>query len=303
VAAILSQVSAPALQDDLAGLTGERAVIVGGSPYTITTRRTYDSADIAAATAYAYEQFDQAGLVVTYQNYAWIPDPTTSKRTPGGSGERAGRNVVAEKTGRADPKRIYLLTAHVDAMASGSRVPGADDNASGSVAVLTAARLLAPHDFAYTIRFVLFTGEEQGMQGSSEYAAACAARQDDIRGVINLDMLAYNSDAEPIVDLYASRDVPASVDLTRRFSIVIGVYRLPLTPQVDDTPDGFVNRSDQVSFLVRNYPAILAIEDWSDHTPHYHQASDRVSDLNMGYYADFTRAAIATIVHLAVLVR
>jgi hypothetical protein len=59
-----------------------------------------------------------------------------------------------------------------------------------------------------------------------------------------------------------------------------------------------VHQSDQWSFLTRGYPAFLAIEDWNDHTPHYHQSSDRLSTLDLVYYADFARAAIATITHL-----
>jgi Zn-dependent M28 family amino/carboxypeptidase len=176
----------------------------------------------------------------------------------------------------------------------------ADDNASGSVAILTAARLLAPHDFASTIRFVLFTGEEQGFHGSAAYAADCAARGDDIRGVINLDMIAYNSDSEPIIDLYATRHVPASLALTQNLAHAIRVYDLKLTPERFDTSGG---PSDHGSFIERGYPAILVIEDMDDFSPYWHKITDRVSTLDLGYYADVTRAAVAAIAHLAVLVR
>jgi Zn-dependent M28 family amino/carboxypeptidase len=185
----------------------------------------------------------------------------------------------------------------MDDMPAGALAPGADDNGSGSVAVLMAARLLAPHDFAHTVRFVLFTGEEQGLHGSAAYAADCAARGEDIEGVVNLDMIGYNSDATPVIDLYARTDVAGSLELTRLFSEVVGIYGLNLVPdRFSDT--GPVNQSDQASFLNQGYPAFLAIEDVDDFTPYYHSVWDTLATIDLDYYADFTRAAIATIAHL-----
>ena len=69
VAAIISQVATQTLEYELAGLTGERPVIVAGSLYTIATRNSYQTEAISMATRYAYEQFAGLGLVVTYHNY------------------------------------------------------------------------------------------------------------------------------------------------------------------------------------------------------------------------------------------
>jgi len=283
VAAIIAQVTTQALEYELAGLTGERPVTVAGISYTIATRNSYRAQPISMATRYAYEQLAAAGLDVAYHNYSYDG--------------RRWRNVAAEKPGLLEPDQIYLITAHVDDLPSGSFAPGADDNGSGSVAVLMAAKLLAPHRFAHTVRFVLFTGEEQGLRGSAAYAADCAARGDNVRGVVNLDMIAYDSDTAPIIDLHASASAPQSLELTELFSNVIGLYGLALIP--DRFTDSWaISRSDQWSFLQRGYPAFLAIEDWDDHTPYYHQSGDRLSTLNLEYYADFTRAAIAAIAHL-----
>ncbi|MBU0704180.1 MAG: hypothetical protein KKC18_09990, partial [Chloroflexi bacterium] len=71
VAAIISQVATQTLEYELAGLTGERPVVVAGSPYTIATRNSYYTDPISMATCYAYEQFAGYGLVVTYHNYVW----------------------------------------------------------------------------------------------------------------------------------------------------------------------------------------------------------------------------------------
>ena len=283
VAAIISEISTPTLAYELAGLTGERPVTVAGSLYTITTRYSYETEAISMATRYAYEQFAGYGLDVAYHDYVWNGQPL--------------RNVVAEKPGLVDPEEIYLITAHVDDLPSGPLAPGADDNGSGSVAVLMAARLLAPYDLAHTVRFVLFTGEEQMLLGSMAYAADCAARGENIQGVVNLDMIAFNSDDEPVIDLYGRTSVDGSLELTRLFSDVVGVYGLNLFPErfTDRWP---ITASDQWSFLEQGYPAFLASEDVGDRTPYYHQTGDRLATLDLDYYADFTRAAIATVAHL-----
>jgi hypothetical protein len=285
VADIIAQVTTSTLAYEMEGLTGERLVTVAGISYTIATRNSYRAQAISMTTRYAYEHLVATGLSVTYHDYTY--------------GSNHWRNVVAEKPGLVDPSEIYLITAHIDDMPNSSDAPGADDNASGSVAVMLAARLLADRHLAYTVRFVLFTGEEQGLIGSAAYAADCAARGEDIRGVINLDMIAYNSDALPIIDLYASSSVPGSMELTRIFSDVIGVYSLDLVPDRRDMPSGFpIQNSDQWRFLQHGYPAFLAIEDLSDETPYYHTSQDALATLDLDYYADFTRAAIATLVYL-----
>jgi hypothetical protein len=190
----------------------------------------------------------------------------------------------------------------MDSMPSGSLAPGADDNGSGSVAVLMAAKRLAPYHFTHTIRFVLFTGEEQGLHGSAAYATDRQALGEEIRGVVNLDMIGYDSDEQPIIDLYAHSNITDSLTLTHIFSDVVGLYDLNLIPHRFDSSGGFpLQNSDQWSFLQQGYPAFLTIEDMDDFTPYYHKVTDRLSTLNLDYYADFTRAAIATIAHLGQL--
>ena len=287
VAGILSQITTQTLATDLAGLTGERPVVVGGTLYTITTRNSYKSG-VVTATQYAYEQMEALGLDVAYHHYTY--------------GSNHWRNVVGEKPGQDDPDQIYLITAHIDDMPGGifnSVAPGADDNGSGSIAVLTAARLLAPHDFDYTLRFVLFTGEEQGLLGSQAYAADCFAQGEDIRGVVNLDMIAYNSNDNLSIDLWGRSDMAESLALTALFAQVVDQYHLDLNPEQFSDVGGFpLQNSDQWYFLTYGYPAILAIEDNDDFTPWYHTVNDRLSSLDLDYYADFTRAAVATIAHL-----
>ncbi|MBN1810205.1 MAG: M28 family peptidase [Anaerolineae bacterium] len=290
VAGVIAQITTPTLKYELEGLTGERPVTVGGMSYTIESRNILEGDAAVMATRYAYEWLSETGLDVSYHTYTW--------------GDYEGRNVVAEKAGLIDPDMVYLITAHLDDMPPGPRAPGADDNASGCVAVMLAARLLAPRDLAYTVRFVLFTGEEYGLLGSDAYAADCSARGEDIRGVINLDMIGYNT-GEPVYEVFArsggAMGAAESRQLAAIFAEVASLYDLALIPQeivIDDYP--LVGGSDQWSFLVQGYPAILVSEGFTsdDFNPHYHTVSDTLSVMDLGYCADLTRASVAALAHM-----
>ncbi|HRE11119.1 MAG TPA: M28 family peptidase, partial [Ignavibacteria bacterium] len=104
-----------------------------------------------------------------------------------------GQNVLATKIGSKYPNQYYIICGHYDNMPSGSLAPGADDNASGTCAVMEAARLLAPFTFDYTLIFVAFDEEEQGLIGSHAYADSSYNRGDSIKGVLNFDMIAWDS--------------------------------------------------------------------------------------------------------------
>jgi hypothetical protein len=98
-------------------------------------------------------------------------------------------NTVGEIRGREKPDEVVLLGAHLDSWDLGT---GATDNASGSVAVLEAARLLGALTRSglrprRTIRFALFGGEEQGLYGSQYYAAAHRHELAKFQAVLVLD--------------------------------------------------------------------------------------------------------------------
>ena len=56
-----------------------------------------------------------------------------------------------------------LIVAHLDDMPATGAAPGADDNASGSVGVMIASEIMRDYQFERTVRFIFFTGEEQGL--------------------------------------------------------------------------------------------------------------------------------------------
>ena len=290
---IIDQVTAATLSTYDGNLSGEQPVTIGGSPYTLLTRFSRTIEPIQKATQYAYEHFQSLGLAVQYFEY-----------TLNWSGAR--REVIAEQPGLTDPGCIYLIVAHLDDTSGdpSNKAPGADDNASGSSAVLLAADLLSHHFFDCTLRYALFTGEEQGLIGSAAYASYVRSRNEDIRGVLNLDMIGYNSKGKPesILDLHTRSDPSANAGdlaIANTFLAVVSAYKINLAPdlQQDD-----MRRSDHAPFWDNGYPAILAIEDNHDFTPYYHTTSDTLSTLDLVFFTNFVKAAAGTIAHLAGLI-
>jgi len=265
-------------------ISGEWPVTIGGSPYTIATRNTYSGTPITRATEFVGEHLEGLGLPVEY--HVW-----DSSGYP---------NVIAEIPGEVSPDSIVIICAHLDDMPNSTTAPGADDNASGSVAVLIAADVLSQYTWHYTLRFALWTGEEQGLYGSYYYARRSYLDGEDILAVLNLDMIAYNTQAsQKDIDLHADQDgTPGTMELAQLFVDVVDTYNIDLVPDI--WPDG-LTASDHSSFWNYNYTAILAIEDWDDFTPYYHTQSDLLQTFDMDFYVEFVKASVATFAHMGVV--
>jgi len=294
---LLAHITDDTVSDYAGEISGEWPILVGGQPYLLTTRYSYSGEPLVKATQYVHEHMQAHGYDVGYHYYPL--------------GGYSLRNVTGEKQGLVHPDQILLLTAHLDSRAAAwphDPAPGADDNASGSTALLIAADLLADLDFAYTTRIVFFTGEEQGMWGSYYYARDAANAGEDILGVLNLDMIAWDAKGDPDIDLHShlpgvDDDSDALADL---FAAVVDVYGLDLVPQIVEDGGRF---SDHSRFWDRGYAAILAIEDYynagespaepRDWNSNYHTMNDRLSTLNLAYFREYVRASLATFVHLA----
>ena len=239
------------------------------------------------ANTYMIERLQRLGLAVT--THTWNASRPA--------------NIIAEKPGLDPNAGIVIICAHLDSTASGSPTtlaPGADDNGSGSVAVLLAAEILSHYNFDATLRFVLFTGEEQGLYGS--YAYAQLVQSQDIRGVLNLDMIAWDSQGGPDVDVNSRSSVPGNTDLANLFIDVVSAYQLPLTPI---RYDNGISASDHAPFWTYNIPAILAIENYTadagaprDFNAYYHTVNDRVQYFNNNYFRAMTQASVATFAHM-----
>lgn len=230
-------------------------------------------------------------------------------------------NVEATLAGETD--EVVLVTAHMDSTAAFSPdyqaprddAPGADDDASGTVAVLNVARcvhrlaeLEAPRR---TLRFVLFNAEEHGLVGSKAYAREQAAVGAPILAVFQMDMVGYNRQPPRTFEVHAgflgsSEVEERSLALARRVGRMANEVSPGLEPpqiysssgpQDRDPADG---RSDHSSFQQVGYPACAVTEDFfagpvgapeAEPNPNYHMTSDTFVDER--YAAEIARAVAA----------
>jgi hypothetical protein len=291
VAGILNAVSESEYRELVEGLSGARPVTVGGQSVTFKTRYT-PSQQGTLAEQYVYEYFQSLGLKTEY--HAW----NGVERCPGIS----GRNVIAEIPGKLDPKRIYVMSAHLDSISPRplTDAAGADDDGSGTAAVMQAAKIVRDYDFDYTLRFVAFTGEERGLCGSAHYTRDAKQRSEDIRGNINLDMIAYNSDNVYDVELHAGT-IPESAELAEVLREKIGEYAPELSPHI--YKEDATNLSDHSSFWAEGYPALTFSEFifHGDLNPYIHSVlcCDTVEHLDYQMAGQMTKATLATLATLA----
>jgi hypothetical protein len=289
VAEMVNQVQQTTLYTYDGNLSGEWPVSIGGSDYTITTRYTRSGTPIQNATQYVYEHMQALGLTVSYHDWT--------------RGSTSNRNVIGEQTGTTQPGEIVLITAHLDDVPSTGLAPGADDNASGSAAVMVAADILSQYELERTVRFIFFTGEEQGLYGSQEYADLVYDAGENIVAVYNMDMIAWDDLDGPTLRLHtrttSSSGYPGDRAIADLFVDVVNTYGLStsLTPIID--PDG-VTASDHSPFWSKGYSAILAIEDdQDDFCDYYHTVNDTLFTLNMTYFTNYTKASVGTAAYLA----
>ncbi len=285
VADMINQVRTTNLYNWVNQLSGGAGSVIGGDFYTILTRNTTRQVPTHKAAQYMFQHLQALGLTTSYQHW--------------NSGGYSNCNVIGEMPGGALSNEIVIVCAHLDDMPNAARAPGADDNASGSVGVLVAADILRKFRFQRTLRFVLFTGEEQDLYGSDAYAALCDARGDNVLAVLNLDMIAWDSDASPTLRLHTRSGNAGDRAIAATFTNVVGVYSLRsrLTPII--TADN-ETASDHSSFWNYGYYAVLAIEDdYDDFHTYYHTTNDTLPRMNMTYFTWYTKAVVGTAAHLA----
>ncbi len=215
-----------------------------------------------------------------------------------GSGN-SSQNVVAELKGTTYPEDIVIICAHYDSTSNQSTelAPGADDNASGTAAVMEAARILAKHPLDFTVRFIAFSAEEQGLYGSRYYSAGAWAASERIIGVINLDMIAYADNMPEDLDVIVNSQ---SRWLAEKAALAAMTYSgLSVRKSVNAS---FVY-SDHAPFWDRAYPALCGIEDESIKNPYYHKTTDTIDTLNFDFFESATATALAALSELAQPVR
>ena len=278
IQSIINQTNLDSLIFFVEELSGEVQTIIGGSPYTILSRKKGQPGNDKAAD-YIQQKLESYGLTVYNQSFGSI-----------------GRNVYGVQIGTDYPNQKYIICAHYDDYTpSGTIAPGADDNASGTAAVIEAARIFSQFVSEYTIVYALWDEEEQGLIGSDYYAQLAQAAGDSILGVINMDMTAWDSDNNNIADIH-TRSVGTSIYLKDKMVEVNNLYTIGLTLDIKNPGSTY---SDHASFWFHGFGAILLIEDGSDFNNYYHTINDLVIYFNQPYYLKMSKVSLGTLATLA----
>ncbi len=210
----------------------------------------------------------------------------------------ASDNVIATLVGTEYPDEFVVIGGHYDSISWDGDAPGADDNASGTSGVMEIARILSQYEFARSIIFCAFSGEEYGLYGSAAYAARSAENNKNILGYINMDMIGYLKPGNPPMTslIYPYSATP----LADFYTEVCSVY-LPdfiVEPAVFTQGD-----SDHTSFNNNGYMGIFPFEDVNNYSPYIHTANDLVgpSYNNEDQAVIFTKAVLAATVKMATM--
>ncbi len=289
---IVNLIKSDSLNKYVRDLSGDKTFHLNGVPQIIKTRNTtYASSDINTAAMYIKSKFEYFGLTAYEQPFTFSSGGTTYN----------AKNIYAVQTGTDFPNKKYVICAHYDSMPANSAfAPGADDNASGSAAVIEAARVLSTLNPKYTIVYALWSGEEQGLKGSKYFANKAATDNEDILGVLNLDMIAWDKNGDNYVDIecknLSSAKQPLMTKLLDMFSTANQLYNINMTLSKYNSTGEY---SDHYPFLEKDYPAVLMIEASNDFNTEYHKVTDTFSNMNIAYFEKCSKLAICTLAELA----
>ncbi len=222
-------------------------------------------------------------------------------------------NVVAWLPGR-DTMRVIVIGGHYDSCVCSvsstdftSDAPGADDDGSGTVAVMEAARVVGKHfprGFDATIAFVLYAGEEQGLLGSTQFAerlkregrTVTAAFTDDIVGNVVADDGRVDSTS---VRVFAVDSLAVGGGELARYVWAVGAL---YQPQFEVLPvlrlDRLGRGGDHRPFVERGVPGLRFTERVENYK-RQHLPTDTLADVNFSYVAKVARLNLATVVSLA----
>ncbi|MFZ1767851.1 MAG: M28 family peptidase, partial [Caldilinea sp.] len=289
ITALLSQITPQELQVLVNQLSGQTPAPVGGAAVTISTRYTFASS-LRSAEQFVYEYYQALGLNVRYAPWTY--------------GKYSGRNVVAEVRGSTQPERVLLVGGHLDDTSNipYTTAPGADDNATGTAATMVLARLLANYQPTMTVRFVHFTGEEQGQWGSKIYAGALRQAGEQVVGFFNLDMIGWDGNNDRVVEIHTGSG-PKSNALADQYLERNDRYGGGLVFERKSTTAS--RFSDHSPFWDSNFASFLVIENFfvdarpNDRNPYYHNTGDLASRVNFDYVARIARVTLATLAELA----
>ncbi len=258
-------------------------------------------------------------------------DTFVHPKTPQTPRDVTESSIIATLRGDA-PGPTYVMSSHYDDCNGDCTdgvhdAPGADDNGSGSTAVIEAARAMAPlAHFRGTIVFAIFDGEELGLWGAEHFAQELKTQGVDVAANLNNDIIgtpdasgadryvvrvfseALPAGAKPaLVNLYGTENSSPSRELSRFIAGIVPQYVAPMTVRQIFRDDRFGRGGDQEEFQAQGFAAVRFVEA---HENFYHQHKnvrvengvqygDLLRYIDFAYLARVTQSNIAAMAALA----
>lgn len=277
---------------------------------------TSDSVGIGAARRWIYKKMksfsEQSGgrLQVSYDRYIETDNPRITNPT-----EIVNIIAVLPGTQLESKDRLYVVSGHYDSRVSDvmndtSFAPGANDDASGTAAVMEMARIMSKYEFDGTLVFMAVAGEEQGLLGASHYAEEAERKNLNIGAMFTNDIIgntvgpdssindtevrvfAAGIPAEDTLSRYqqyllftgGENDTP-SRQLGRFINRVAEEYIPNLSVELIYRKDRYLRGGDHSAFLEQGYPAVR----FSEPNEHYARQHQDVRKENGVQYGDLPK--------------
>ena len=240
------------------------------------------------ARAYISERFTRLGLQPLGDAYL------QSFLVDRGGTHLEGANVVGSIAGTADPSWSLVITAHFDHLGvrGGDIYNGADDNASGTAALLAMAEYFTEHPPVHTLVFAAVDAEEDGLRGSSALVESSLLDLTRVAVNVNLDMISHN---ERVLHVAGAHHYPflrryvEVVQARTEIDLVLGHDR----PELGN--DDWTGASDHAPFHRRQIPFLyFGVEDHAD----YHRPTDVFGNINTEFYVKAASAILDVVLEL-----
>ncbi len=230
-------------------------------------------------------------IIARYQNLGYTAIETQDFNVFG----QTTSNIIITKTGSVYPNTFLIIDGHYDTVNG----PGANDNGSGTVLLLELARLLKDVDTEYSIKFIHFSGEEEGLIGSEYYVNNTVIPQNlDIKLVLNIDevggVAGMNNNT---IVCERDEDSPnsnngASALATQEMANCFGLYSNL------QTEISYAYASDYMPFE-DNGEVITGLYE-ANESPYPHTPDDVIENMDPDYVFEVTKGALGSALHFAV---
>jgi len=213
------------------------------------------------------------------------------------TGGNSTTNIVVTKVGLVYPDTYVIVDGHYDTING----VGANDNGSGTTLILEIAKRLVNIPTEYSIKFINFSAEETGLNGSQHYVnnvVNATSPKLDIRLVFNIDQVGGRSGMTNDT-IVCERDTssPASNNalsdiMTNELATCIGLYSSL------NTEISYAYSSDYIPF--ENNGEIITGLYEKNETPHSHSSTDIISNMDVDYLLEVIKGATGAVLHFAV---